>query len=73
MLIKLFVIIVILVGLSLVGLGIGMLLKKGGKFPETHIGKNKNMKDRGVTCANTTDRNERKNYKPVNIEKLNED
>ncbi|MEG0796623.1 MAG: hypothetical protein RR397_09010 [Odoribacter sp.] len=60
-----FIIVVILLGLSLVGLGIGMLIKKNGKFPDIHIGKNKAMKDRGITCANTTDRLERENYKPI--------
>lgn len=68
MFIAIFIIVVILLGLSLIGLGIGMLLKKGGKFPETHIGKSKAMKDRGITCANTTDRQERENYKPIKIE-----
>lgn len=68
MFITMFIIIVILIGLSLIGLGIGMLLKKGGKFPETHIGKSKAMKDRGITCAKTTDRQERENYKPIKIE-----
>lgn len=68
MFITLFIITVILIGLSLVGLGINILLKKGGKFPETHIGKSKAMKDRGITCANTTDRNERTNYKAIKID-----
>lgn len=62
-----FIIAVILLGLALVGLGITMLIKKNGKFPETHIGKNKAMKNRGINCANTTDRLERENYKPVDL------
>lgn len=67
MFITIFIIVLILLGLALVGLGLSMLLKKNGKFPETHIGKNKAMKDRGINCANTTDRLERQNYKPVDL------
>lgn len=68
MFIIIFIIVVILIGLSLIGLGIGMLLKKGGRFPDIHIGKNRQMKEKGISCANTTDRNDRKNYKPVQLE-----
>ena len=67
MFIVILVISTVLIGLALVGLGISMLFKKGGKFPETHIGKSKAMKERGITCANTTDYNERKNYRPIEI------
>jgi len=56
MLFTIFIIVAILLGLALVGLGINILFRKNGKFPETHIGKNKAMKDRGIHCANTTDR-----------------
>ena len=65
MLVKFFVIVLILVALALIGLSIGLLLKKDGKFPEIHIGRNKRMKDKGIDCANTTDRKERKEYKPI--------
>lgn len=67
MLFTVFIIALILLGLSLVGLAVGILLKKNGSFPETHIGRNKAMKQRGITCANTTDRLERANYKPVDL------
>ncbi len=39
-----------------VGMSIKILLKKGGKFPNTHIGGNKNMKSRGISCAQTYDK-----------------
>ena len=41
----------VLLGLCMAGLGIRMLLKKNGRFPETHIGRNKHMKKLGITCA----------------------
>lgn len=65
MLFTVFITVAILLGIALIGLGITMLIKKNGKFPETHIGKNKAMKERGINCANTTDRLERQNYKPI--------
>lgn len=67
MLLTVFILVIILLGLSLIGLGITILLKKNGKFPNTHIGKSKAMKDRGIHCANTTDRLERQNYKPIDL------
>ena len=67
MLVKVFIIVAILLGLALIGLGITMLIKKNGKFPETHIGRSKAMKERGIHCANTTDRLERENYTPIDI------
>lgn len=67
MLLTVFIIVVILLGIALVGLGITMLVKKNGKFPEIHIGRNKAMKERGIHCANTTDYLDRKNYKPVKL------
>lgn len=67
MLLTIFIIVVILIGFSLILLGIGMLLKKNGKFPEFHIGRNKAMKERGIHCANSTDRIERENYTPVDL------
>ena len=65
MILLVFIIVAILLGIALVGLGITMLIKKDGHFPETHIGRNKAMKKRGINCANTTDRLERQNYKPI--------
>ena len=65
MFITLFIIVLILIGLALIGLGIGILLKKNGKFPDTH---NKAMHKRGIDCANTTDRKERENYRSARID-----
>jgi len=49
---------IVLMGLVVAGLALQMLFKKGGKFPNTHIGSNKYMKDNGVTCAQTFDKME---------------
>ena len=45
----LFLIVVVLVAISVVGLAVGVLVK--GKFPDTHVGRNADMKKMGVTCA----------------------
>lgn len=62
---KIFIMTAALIGIALIGLSISLLVKKGGRFPEIHIGKNKAMKSRGIHCANTTDRLERENYRPI--------
>lgn len=62
---KIFIIAAVLLGIALIGLGINLLVKKNGRFPEIHIGRNQAMKERGIHCANTTDRLERENYRPV--------
>ncbi|HIX04460.1 MAG TPA: hypothetical protein H9863_10165 [Candidatus Odoribacter faecigallinarum] len=65
MFLTVFLIVVVLLAIALAGLAITILVKKGGKFPEIHIGRNKAMKKLGIHCANTTDRLERENYKPI--------
>ena len=45
-----------LMALVVVGLALQILFRKGGKFPNTHIGSNKYMKANGVTCATTFDK-----------------
>lgn len=47
---------IVIIGLVFAGLAIQMLLRKGGKFPNTHIGSNKYLKSKGITCAQTADR-----------------
>jgi hypothetical protein len=42
---------VILVAMSFAGLGITMLVRKNGRFPQTEISGNRHMKNRGITCA----------------------
>lgn len=42
---------ILLVGVSGIFLGIRMLILKNGKFPETEVGHNKEMRKRGIICA----------------------
>jgi len=55
MFIKLLIISIVFLGIAVSGLAIGILLKSGGRFPETHIGRNKEMRKLGISCAQKTD------------------
>jgi hypothetical protein len=46
----------VLVGLAVFGLAIQVIFKKDHKFPDTHVGHNKNMKKLGITCATSMDK-----------------
>ena len=50
MFIKLLIISVILIGVALAGLAVSMLIKPRGRFPETHISRNREMQKRGIRC-----------------------
>jgi hypothetical protein len=51
MFVKLLIICVILLSVSGIFLAMRILLKKNGRFPETHVGRNGEMIKRGITCA----------------------
>lgn len=53
---KVLVIVIIIVGISVLLLGIKVFFTKNGKFPNTHIGGNKALSKRGITCAKTDDK-----------------
>lgn len=55
MFLKLLIISVIFLALAVAGLGIRMLLKSNGSFPETHVSRNPEMQKRGISCAQKTD------------------
>ncbi|GET30887.1 hypothetical protein [Prolixibacter sp. SD074] len=55
-LIKVILLAIALVSLAIFGLAIQIVLKKNGKFPDTHVGHNREMKKRGIVCAQTFDR-----------------
>ena len=65
--ILIFLVAVVLVAIAFAGMAIRLLIQKKGKFPNLHIGSNKQMKQRGITCAQTYDKMEqakvRKSYR----------
>ena len=55
-----------LLALSMVGMAITILVKKGGRFPNTHVSGNKHLKKNGVYCSQTQDKLEQRNaYKDL--------
>jgi hypothetical protein len=52
---KLLIISGLILVLAFIFLGIRILLKPKGQFPDTHISHNKEMLKRGIICAQSTD------------------
>lgn len=48
---EVFIATLILVAFCFVGLGFNIIFRKNGKFPETEISRNKDMKKLGIKCA----------------------
>ncbi|MBR1543413.1 MAG: hypothetical protein IJ626_00775 [Muribaculaceae bacterium] len=44
-------IVILLVGVAVALLGVKVFFVKGGRFPNTHIHGNPEMRKRGITCA----------------------
>lgn len=49
----------IIVGVSLAFLSIKLLVKKNGRFPNTHVGHSTAMRKQGITCVQSMDLMER--------------
>lgn len=49
----------LIIALSMALLSIKILLKKGGRFPNTHVGGNAALRREGITCVQTMDALER--------------
>lgn len=49
-------------------LGIRVFFTKNGKFPETHVGKSKELSKKGISCIKTQDLQERKRSKLADIQ-----
>ncbi len=56
---KILLLAIALVSIAFLGLATQILLKRGGKFPNTHVGGNKYLKSQGIACAKTQDKIER--------------
>lgn len=54
--VKLALFCVIILAVSMFFLCIGIIFKKNGRFPNSHVSASKAMRDRGVTCAQSQDR-----------------
>jgi hypothetical protein len=62
---------VILVAIAMIGFAVKILIRKGGRFPNTHVSGNKYLKSQGISCAQTYDRIEQqKASKKINFSGL---
>jgi len=62
---------IVLMGIVFALMSIRILIKKNGKFPNSHIGGNKALNDKGIFCATTQDKLERKTafkIKPLKLD-----
>ena len=50
----------LIIAISIALLSITIIIKKNGKFPNTHVGGNKHMRKRGIKCVQSQDREARK-------------
>jgi len=55
MFIQLLILSAIILAITALGLGIRMLIKPQGRFPDTHVSHSEEMRKRGITCAQQTD------------------
>ena len=51
----------LIIAISIVLLAIKIIIKKNGRFPNTHVGGNKEMRRRGIKCVQSQDRDARRN------------
>lgn len=71
---KVIILAILIMAFVFIGLATQILFKKGGQFPNTHIGSNKYLKDRGISCAQSADKMEQaKARKELRFEKILKD
>ena len=58
------------VALAMLFLCVRILLKKNGRFSSQHIGENKKMRDNGITCATSQDRQAQRKQPSTNLKEL---
>jgi len=68
---KVILIAIVLVAIGMAGMAITILVKKGGKFPNTHVSGNKYLKRQKIPCAQTQDKiAQRDAWREVNYKKM---
>lgn len=62
---------IVVFAIGFAGMAIRILVKKGGKFPNTHVSGNKYLKSQGIYCSQTQDKLEQRDaWKKVNYDKI---
>ncbi|MCH5177745.1 MAG: hypothetical protein J1F25_06950 [Prevotellaceae bacterium] len=62
---KLLLFTTIILVVAMAFLAIGILLKKNGRFPNTHVSGSKAMRERGITCVQSQDYAQRHRRKGI--------
>lgn len=52
---KIILVSIVLIAVAVAGLTIKILIRKGGKFPDTHVSGNKYLKRNGIYCSQIQD------------------
>ena len=66
-----YIIAVLSVAAAIVLLSVRVILKRGGRFSSSHISENKLMRERGIGCAVSQDRQQRSGGKSrIDVKKL---
>ena len=56
---------IIVLAIAIMLMGIRIFFTKKGSFPNTHISASQAMKDRGITCASSQEREAREYVSPI--------
>lgn len=68
---KLIIITIVLVAIAILLLCVRIVLTKNGEFRSQHISQSKAMRERGISCATSTDRRDRSSAnRKMNISEL---
>ena len=70
---KTILITVLIVAICIALLSVKILFKKNGRFPNTHVSGSKAMRERGIGCVQSQDREARKHNKYAISERQSED
>ncbi|MBR6691235.1 MAG: hypothetical protein IKL75_01175 [Bacteroidaceae bacterium] len=60
----------LIIAISVALLAITIIIKKNGKFPNTHVGGNREMRKRGIKCAQSQDKDARREN-PMRVKEIN--
>jgi hypothetical protein len=58
--IKVLLLTTLIVAICMVLMAVTILIKKNGRFPNTHVGGNKEMRKRGIKCVEAQDKDARR-------------
>ncbi|HHW81774.1 MAG TPA: hypothetical protein GX746_08815 [Bacteroidales bacterium] len=56
---------IIVLAIAILLMGVRIFFTKKGSFPNTHISASQAMKDRGITCASSQEREAREYVSPI--------